>query len=510
MSATVSGLPTNGATIHVRLWSCLGGKWSYDDYTYEASSGVNDGARLTSPPPGTTLASPSATFEWTADGVSQTALYVGTTGVGSYDLYAADQGTALSATVSDLPGDGSVIYVRLWSRLGAAWQYADYIYRATTGGVRLTTPAPRSTLTSSTVTLAWSVPRNALGIRLYVGVGGPGSYDICSSTQDLSGLMTVGGLPTNGETVYVRLWAYFPWGWRYNDYTYATGGLPNSAQLTAPVPGSTLTGSGATLRWTAGSGVSQIFLYVGTEGPGSYDIYCAPQGTSFLGTSVSGLPTDGRTVYVRLWSYVGGRWRYEDYTYQAVTGRARLQAPAPGSALTSSSVTFGWTEAGEVREIALSVGTTGAGSYDIYSAYQGVNLSAAVSGLPTDGRTVYVRLWSSLRGGWQDQDHTYRSSLGEAHGARLTSPSPGATFESSTVTFGWSADGEVAQTALYVGTGGVGSYDLYAAYQGTALSATVPDCRATAAPSTFACGPASAGCGNTRITSTGRRWEGPG
>ena len=36
LSATVTGLPTNGSTIHVRLWSKIGSNWPFVDYTYKA------------------------------------------------------------------------------------------------------------------------------------------------------------------------------------------------------------------------------------------------------------------------------------------------------------------------------------------------------------------------------------------------------------------------------------------------------------------------------------------
>jgi hypothetical protein len=32
---------------------------------------------------------------------------------------------------------------------------------------------------------------------------------------------------------------------------------------------------------------------------------------------VSGLPTDGRTIYVRLWWRIGGSWFFGDSTYTA-------------------------------------------------------------------------------------------------------------------------------------------------------------------------------------------------
>ena len=40
---------------------------------------------------------------------------------------------------------------------------------------------------------------------------------------------------------------------------------------------------------------------------------------SHLSRTVSGLPTNGSTIYVRLWSLIGSTWQFTDYTYTAVT-----------------------------------------------------------------------------------------------------------------------------------------------------------------------------------------------
>ena len=36
-SATISGLPTNGSLLYVRLWSLMSGTWRSNDYTYKAA-----------------------------------------------------------------------------------------------------------------------------------------------------------------------------------------------------------------------------------------------------------------------------------------------------------------------------------------------------------------------------------------------------------------------------------------------------------------------------------------
>ena len=39
LSSEVLDLPNNGSAVYVRLWSNVGGAWSYKDYTYTACTG---------------------------------------------------------------------------------------------------------------------------------------------------------------------------------------------------------------------------------------------------------------------------------------------------------------------------------------------------------------------------------------------------------------------------------------------------------------------------------------
>ncbi len=87
---------------------------------------------ITNPSPGSTLTSSSVTFQWSSGaGVSEYFLYVGTS-LGANDIYGQSQGLSLSATVNNLPVDGSTLYVRLWWDTSAGWQYTDYTYTAFT------------------------------------------------------------------------------------------------------------------------------------------------------------------------------------------------------------------------------------------------------------------------------------------------------------------------------------------------------------------------------------------
>ena len=120
---------------------------------------------------------------------------------------------------------------------------------------------------------------------------------------------------------------------------------PARGQLVGPAPGSTLTASTVAFQWTGGIGVSQHVFYAGTV-PGSNDLLNQPTGIN-LSATVTGIPTNGSTVYVRLWSLMNSTWEFQDYAYAtantAAPAKAQLTTPAPGSTLTASTVQLQWT-----------------------------------------------------------------------------------------------------------------------------------------------------------------------
>jgi hypothetical protein len=180
------------------------------------------------------------------------------------------------------------------------------------------------------------------------------------------------------------------------------------ASLSSPVPGSTLTGPTVTFAWTPGTGVTTYGLWVSAVGPGLSDIYKSPY-LNTTSATVSGLPTNGAKVYVRLFSSVNGAWQSVDYTYTAfgTPKPASLSSPVPGSTLTGPTVTFAWTPGTGVTTYGLWVSAVGPGLSDIYKSPYLNTTSATVSGLPTNGAKVYVRLFSSVNGAWQSVDYTY-------------------------------------------------------------------------------------------------------
>jgi hypothetical protein len=124
-------------------------------------------------------------------------------------------------------------------------------------------------------------------------------------------------------------------------------------------------------------------------------------GTSYNAT----LPTTGGTLYVRLWSLIGGVWQANDYSYTAANGvKAVMISPAPGSTVAGGSITFTWTTGTGVAQYALYFGTTvGAANLGSASAMD----TSFTAALPATGAALYVRLWSLIDGTWQANDYSY-------------------------------------------------------------------------------------------------------
>jgi probable HAF family extracellular repeat protein len=355
LTRTVSGIPTDGRTVYVRLWSKVGSRFVTRDYAYKAK--VPTAAELTAPADSSTLPSSSVTFEWdTGVGVTDYYLYVGTT-IGGYDIYQGSQGTSRSRTVSGIPTDGQRVHVTLWSRINGVFQIRRAVYIAADGRAAVTLPSPSSVLTSSTETFQWAPGVGVSSYHLYVG-SSLGAFDIYDGAQGTSKERSIGGIPTDGRTIHVRLWSKFTSGaLRYRDYSYTATTLASSpAGMTAPANGNVLSGASTTFMWSSGVGPTQYYLYVGTS-PGGYDIHNASHGLS-QSALVTGLPINGSPVYATLWSRIGGTWQTRSYDYLAFDGRAAITSPAPFGTLPGRAATLAWTSGTNVSEYHLYVGTT--------------------------------------------------------------------------------------------------------------------------------------------------------
>ncbi len=377
------------------------------------------GGQMISPAPGSTLPGTMVRFAWTAGtGATNYWLMVGTW-LGGNTLYSEDRGTLTGADVNGLPLDGRMIYVRLWTLAGGVWQSTDSTYRAYSSSglvpakAQLTVPAGGFKLGGSPATLEWTAGVGVSRYYLMIGLW-PGGNTIYDGDQGENRKVSVTDLPVDGRTLYVRLWSYMDGVWQFQDSTAEAAGifLAAKASLIAPFAGSKLEDTTATFEWNAGAGVERYYLFVGTW-PGGDNLYNQDLGTE-LSASVSDLPSNGSLIYVRLWSYLSGKWEHSDAMYMAsgtvpVPVKAAMLWPVPNTTWESGTVQFNWSSGTEVRRYYLFVGTS-VGNNDIVASDQGLNLSTTLTGLPVNGKTLYVRLWSYTDSGWLYNDYQYRAA----------------------------------------------------------------------------------------------------
>jgi len=314
-SATVSvaaGLLAKGADT---LTASYSGDSNYLTALGTAPVTVTAPAAITSPAAGSVLSGTTVAFTWTAPaGATGYSLWLGTTGVGSYNLYNSHETTATSVTASGLPTNGETIYAQLNTIFNGTSLSIDYTYTAVTEAV-LTSPVAGSVLSGSAPVFTWSTATGATGYSLWLGSTGVGSYDLYNSHETAATSVTASGLPTNGETIYARLNTIVNGKSVYIDTTYKAVTLAQSA-ITSPGPGSTLTGATVAFSWTATSGATGYSLWLGSTGPGSYNLYNSHE-TAGTQATAAGLPTNGETIYAQLNIISGSKSTYVNYTYTA-------------------------------------------------------------------------------------------------------------------------------------------------------------------------------------------------
>jgi uncharacterized protein YkwD len=182
------------------------------------------------------------------------------------------------------------------------------------------------------------------------------------------------------------------------------------ASISSPAAGSTLPGNSASFAWNAGSGALEYFFYAGNT-PGANNYYGQSVGLN-RSVSISTLPVNGSTVYVRLWTRFSSGWQFADYTYAAasqiagVATKAAITSPAPGSTLSAGANTFSWTAGTGAQEYFLYLGTS-PGANNIFGQSLGLNRAATIN-VPAHSGTLYARLWTLVPTGWQFTDYTYR------------------------------------------------------------------------------------------------------
>ena len=201
----------------------------------------------------------------------------------------------------------------------------------------------------------WTPVPNVQAYYLYVGTA-VGTHNIVNSGETLATSFFAPNLPTTG-TFYARIYAKVAGVWRSSDIVFSTS--PLRATLITPADGSTgFIAATMPFTWTSVPIAEKYYLYVGTS-VGAKDLIdsqeLCDQVTCLggpLGTTWNGLDggnsiglgqlVTGQTLYARLWTVVGGKWRYVDSTF-TTAGAVTILDPLDGSTKEAVHQKYLWT-----------------------------------------------------------------------------------------------------------------------------------------------------------------------
>ncbi len=238
-------------------------------------------AEMTAPTPGSTLTAATVTFGWNAGiGVSEYWLNVGRT-IGVWDIFnSTDSEHALSKTVTGLPTDGSRIFARLWSKIGADWLFNDYTYVSCTncgsgvpGSATLLSPA--GSVSTQTPTYVWNAVSNATWYYLWVNDSASAPKHAvwytsvqagCAAGTGTCSVTPAAPLAAGSAQWWIQTWneyGYGPWS-QGKIFSVGAGDLPGVATLISP--SGTIHSTQPAYTWNAVPTATWYYLWINDSG----------------------------------------------------------------------------------------------------------------------------------------------------------------------------------------------------------------------------------------------------
>jgi hypothetical protein len=322
-------------------------------------------ATVTSPKPSSILSNSTAVFSWSVGtGASKYKLSLGTKGVGSSNVYDSEPTNARSVTVSGLPEDGLMIYVRLSSLIQGAWQNEDstYIEAGTAVAPVMTSPVPGSPLSSSSATFAWSAGVGPSAYKLYLGTTGVDSSNLYNSGSITATSVTVDSLPENGATIYAALYWQMDTTWHHANYT-----------LTAAPAAPALTGISCQNSAITGQGTDACVVQLTTvAGSSGFSVNLASSNSEVSIPSKVTVPAGSATGQFQ--ATVSSVSTAQTVTLTASAGSTsktfalQLNTSAPTLAVSATSLAFGNVSVGTSATQTLKLTSTGAAPVTVSSA----------------------------------------------------------------------------------------------------------------------------------------------
>jgi hypothetical protein len=379
-------------------------------------------ATITSPANGAVSADLSHPIQWTAViNAEAYYLYVGST-PGATDLVNTGEIQQTSYLAAALPV-GPTIYARLWTRIAGTWHFTDSTF--TVGAppavsvATITYPPNAAAHADLSQPIQWTTIAGAQAYYLYVGTT-QGARDIVNSGEMSQTSYVLRTFPAN-QLLYARIYTKLGGAWRFTDSTFSGDVL--TAQITSPLDATTTADWAQPIQWTTVSTAQAYYLYVGTS-QGANNLINSGElhQTSY---SASSLPAN-QTVYARLYTEVGGVWRYIDSSFRGDILTTRIISPVNGATTADWMQPIQWTIVPNAQAYYLYVGSS-LGAHDLINTGEMHQTSYVATNLPAS-RVVYARMFAEVGGVWRYTDSSFS---GDILTARITSPANDPTANAS-------------------------------------------------------------------------------
>lgn len=390
--------------------------WLAHDNSDELTSGTR--AELYFPVPGSTFDGREQQFRWYAGTDAEAYRLTLGTERGSNDIYASPDEldpSVLSQAVTRIPLSGETVWVRLFTMLAGVWWHLDYSYTAAeplTAPAEFLAPLDSETLTDTAKDVAWTAGTGAVTYTLQIG-STLGGVDLRNQTFDANThMVTVERLPHDGRTLYFQLvTTYADASFEVEEITVTAVTAPSQPGVLVPDPFTTITAaSPIVFEWDAIAYCTAFRLQIGTGQPGARNIVDVILEPYVLSYSLSRTAA-GETIFVRLWTAVGGVATYYDtwYVLDNIPGGGvstiypGLISPNPlnNDVISQNPFTFVWREATGVQATRLRVWPSGREWEMVTVEYAADVTSASIQfNAQPWGDILFVELDTKIGGVW--------------------------------------------------------------------------------------------------------------
>ncbi len=302
-------------------------------------------------------------------------------------------------------------------------------------------PADGAVNADSTRPFEWTAVAGAQAYYLYVGTT-PGAHDVINTGEIPATTYPMVSVPA-GRVLYARIYTELGGLWRYSEITFTAASL-SAAVFVYPADGAVNVDSTRPFEWTAVAGAQAYYLYVGTT-PGAHDVINTGEipATTYPMVSVP----EGRVLYARIWTKMGGVWRYSEISFTAASpSLAAFVYPANGAVNVDTSRPFEWTAVAGAQAYYLYVGRT-SGANDVINTGETLATTYPMESVPA-AQALYARIWTEMGGVWRSSEITFTA----APVARFLYPADGAVNVDTSRPFEWTAVAGAQAYYLYVGT----------------------------------------------------------